>query len=128
MEIRKMTSTQGLKQGAKQLFLLSVFFILSITLSGLASGQAVQENCSLNCVEIEISENKLATRVYNEAGKVLTSSVMNSGDGSVKLVFQETYVTASEIVIVKIYIYYDADGNIIDVKSVTTRFAKPMEK
>lgn len=114
MEIRKMNSAQGLKQGAKQLFLLSVFFILSITLSGLASGQAVHENCSLNCVE-------------NEAGKVLTSSVMNSGDGSIET-FSKTYNTAAGLVIVTTYIYYDADGNIIDVKVVTTRFSKPMEK
>ena len=58
----------------------------------------------------------------------MTSSVMNSDGGSVKLLYQETVETAREIVIIKIYIYYDADGNIIDVKSVTTRFAKPMAK
>ena len=115
MEIRKMNSAQGLKQGAKQLFLLSVFFILSITLSGLASGQAVHENCSLNCVE-------------NEAGKVFTPSVMNSDDGTTIDIINTTYNTTTGRVIVTTYIYYDADGNIIDVKVVTTTFSKPMEK
>ena len=53
---------------------------------------------------------------------------MNSDGGSVELLYQDTVETVREIVIIKVYIYYDADGNIIDVKSVITRFAKPMEK
>ena len=53
---------------------------------------------------------------------------LNLVHGSRKKQATVSQVESRDIFIVKIYIYYDADGNIIDVKSVTTKFSKPMEK
>ena len=53
---------------------------------------------------------------------------LNLVHGSRKKQATASQVESRDIFIVKIYIYYDADGNIIDVKSVTTKFSKPMEK
>ena len=53
---------------------------------------------------------------------------LNFVHGSRKKQATASQVESRDIFIVKIYIYYDADGNIIDVKSVTTKFSKPMEK
>ncbi len=152
MEVLNTKSTLKINKGAKSLLFALGIFTLSITLSSLVSGQVIQENCRLNCIKTEINGNKLTTRVYNNAGKVtkvintrlpkytdskttltsdvtLTSDLMSTDDGGKVVVdVLQHYSTATEIVIVRIYVYYDAEGNIKDVKVVTTRFSKNIEK
>jgi hypothetical protein len=127
-----------------------VTFLLLATASffSLAKNDISTPSCQQNCVAIERLGSTLsiiwrgldgqAQKAYavqlsrdaslkgvNKIGSSIDSlgTYSGTGDGSVETV-RHIYHTPTEVVIVYITIYYDASGNIVDVKSTEVRIPK----
>lgn len=78
--------------------------------------------------QVQLSEDAelIEPRRQAESGRSIRTS-SNESDGGTTETTTETYETTTEIVVVTTHLYYNADGDLVDVQTSETRFQKDLE-